>query len=95
MGKNPYDFDYKNLPDSKEVTDPVTLIKMELGAKFCKITEKMETNEVLEATGLHKADLSRIKVGAIERFSLSRLISLLNTLGYSAKIKVTKSQEAS
>lgn len=95
MAKGPFGSDYKNLPDSQEINDPVTLIKLELGAKFCKITEKMDTQDILEVTGLHKADLSRIKVGSIDRFSLDRLINLLDALGYKARVKVVKDREAS
>jgi len=95
MKKSPYDFDYENLPDSEEVVDPVSLLKVELGAKFCKITKNLTNNEVIEITGLHKADLSRIKVGSVDRFSLDRLIGLLSMLGYKATVKVVRDKEAS
>lgn len=50
--KGPYGHDCDELPGSQEMTDPVMLLKLELGAKFCKIAEKMEAAEVLELTGL-------------------------------------------
>lgn len=93
--KSPYGSDYEDLPESQEITNPVSLLKLELGAKFCKITDKMETQEILELTGLHKADLSRIRVAAVERFSLDRLVNLLDALGYKAQVKVVKDREAS
>ena len=90
MGKGLYDIDYDNLPESKVITDPVVIMKLQSGAKFCKIIESMDTQTALDRAGLHKVDLSRIKVGSVDRFSLDRLVGLLKKLGYTAKVKVVR-----
>lgn len=95
MAKGPYEINYDDFMESKEITDPVSLLKLELGSKFLKITNKMETAEILKITGLHKSDLSRIRAGSLKRFTIDRIIHLLDALGYKAKISMIKDQKAS
>jgi|APGre2960657468_1045069.scaffolds.fasta_scaffold28922_2 predicted XRE-type DNA-binding protein len=85
---NPYDIDYRKLKISKEITDERDLLKLKLIASFNKITSKMTTEEILELTGLHKSDLSRLRTFGMDRFTIDRLITLLDSLGYATKIDV-------
>lgn len=95
MTKGPYKINYEDLDNSVEINDPVDLLKLELGSKFLKITSKMDSAEILKITGLDKADLSRIRAGSLDRFSIDRIIHLLDALGYKAKISMIKDQKAS
>lgn len=95
MAKGPYEINYENFKDSVEVKDPVELLKLELGLKFLKITNKIETVEILKLTGLDKSDLSRIRAGALDRFSIDRLIHLLDDLGYKAQLRMIRGDKAS
>lgn len=85
---NPYDIDYRNLKESTQITDEKELLKLRLIASFNKITSQMETDAILEATGLHKSDLSRLRTFGLDRFSIDRLITLLNSLGYTTVLNV-------
>lgn len=95
MVKGPYKINYEDFSDSEEIKDPVDLLKLELGSKFLKITNKMDSVEILKATGLDKADLSRIRAGSLDRFSIDRLIHLLDDLGYKAQLRMIKGEKAS
>lgn len=92
---NPYDIEIEELIESYEITNKKELLKYQLIREFLKITHKMNSHEILEATNLDKSDLSRIRSLNIERFSIGKIVDLLSSLGYSAKVKVVKSQEAS
>ena len=85
---NPYDIDYSKLPESKKITNETQLMKMKLVAMFLQITEDMDTSEILERTGLHKSDLSRLRVLTINRFTIDRIVGLLDSLGFCTDIKV-------
>lgn len=49
----------------------------------------MKTDEVLDLTGLHKSDLSRLRAFNIKRFTIDRIIGFLDKLGLSTSIKVS------
>jgi predicted XRE-type DNA-binding protein len=87
---NPYDIDYTKLKESKKITENKEILKLQLASIFVDKIEGLETSEVLKRTGLDKSDLSRIMTTNVSRFSLERLIGLLNKLGYTAKISVAK-----
>ena len=85
---NPYNIDNTKLNESEEITDEKKILKYKLVSEFIKITSKMKSDEVISATKLHKSDLSRLRAMDFERFTLDRIIGLLNALGYSTSIKV-------
>lgn len=85
---NPYKIDIDSLQESLKITDEKELLKLKLVADFLKITSKMETAEILGKTGLHKADLSRIRALILGRFTIDRIVNFLDLLGFSTIIKV-------
>ena len=85
---NPYKIDLSKFKESEKILDPKDLIKFKLIAVLLKTISKMENNEVLKITGLDKSDLSRLKALNIKRFSIDRIIILLDKLGLSTKIDV-------
>lgn len=85
---NPYDIDYRKLKVSKEITNEKDLLKLKLIAYFNKVTSKMTSEEILERTNLHKSDLSRLRTFGMNRFTIDRIISLLDSLGYATKIDI-------
>lgn len=87
---NPYDIDFKKLKDSQEISEPKDLLKLELAAEFLKVTSKMSSEEIIQATGLHKSDLSRIRALNLSRFTIDRILGYLDSVGYVAKVKVKK-----
>ena len=86
----PYRVDLEHLGYSKEITDERDILKLKLIARFCEITSNMATNEILDLTGLHKSDLSRLRTFGMDRFTIDRLIGLLDSLGYVTKIDVKR-----
>lgn len=87
---NPYDIDYSKLPVSKSITDSKTLTKIKLIAKFIELTKSMETKDVLKITGLDKSDFSRLRIMDHKRFSIDRVIALLDKLGYTISFSLKK-----
>jgi predicted XRE-type DNA-binding protein len=87
---NPYKINYKKFKVSEKITDEKDVIKLYLLAQLKEIISKIETVEILSITGLDKSDLSRIRVSNFERFSIDRLIGLLDKLGYSARLRIEK-----
>lgn len=85
---NPYKVDIEKLKESKPVTNEKELLKLKLASVFLKITADMPTDEILATTGLDKSDLSRIRALNIERFTIDRIISFLDALGFSTSIDV-------
>lgn len=85
---NPYKIDIEKLKESKEVTEGKDLLKLKLVTAFLKITKCMTTEEILDSTNLDKSDLSRLRALNFERFSIDRLISLLDNLGFSTNINI-------
>lgn len=92
---NPYDIDINKLKESKKITDERELLKLQLAAEFIRVTKKISTQDVLQKTGLDKADLSRLRAGSAERFSIGKILGLLADMGYTAKVKVSKKHRAS
>jgi hypothetical protein len=92
---NPYDIDVDSLPESKRITDPKEILKLRLRSSFMKITFKMENSQIMKLTGLDKSDLSRLRAQNLKRFTIDRMIGILNDLGYSAQIKVVRTSKAS
>ena len=85
---NPYKIDLSKLKESEKILDPKDVIKLKLISALLRAISKMENNEVLKITGLDKSDLSRLKSLSIKRFSIERIINLLDQLGLATKIDV-------
>ncbi|HXH73919.1 MAG TPA: XRE family transcriptional regulator [Bacteriovoracaceae bacterium] len=92
---NPYHVDIDSLKESRKITDEKDLLKLRLVAGLLKIISKMETSTILEQTGLDKSDLSRLRTFNLDRFSIDRIIGLLNNLGFSTKVSIVPSDKAS
>jgi predicted XRE-type DNA-binding protein len=92
---NPYDIDPDSIGPSKVVTDEGELLKYRLSAEINKIVDTLTVEEILEKTGLNRADLSRIKTQNIQRFTIDRLIKILILLGKSVSITVRSKKIAS
>ena len=88
---NPYDIDTDKLKYSKRVTDPKEILKFQIAAKIIDISVNIGTDKTQELTGLHKADLSRIRVMSLKRFTIDRLIGIANDLGFEVSIRFKKS----
>ena len=86
---NPYELEIEKLKESQKIKDEKELLKLKLVAAFIQATAHMETGEILLATGLHKSDLSRLRAMNVNRFTIDRIIGLLDSLGFSTKIDVT------
>ena len=91
MSMNPYDIDTDKLKLSKRITDPKEILKCQIAAKIINISVNIGTDKTQELTGLHKADLSRIRVMSLKRFTIDRLIGIANDLGFEVSIKFKKS----
>lgn len=87
---NPYNVRLKNQKDSKKITDPKDKLKLDLIADIRKIILNVDTETICDLTGLDKSDVSRIKIGSFQRFTIDRLVKVLSLLGYEAKISVMK-----
>ena len=85
---NPYSIDINKLKESKEILDEKELIKLKLVQFLLKATSKMSTEDILNLTGLHKADLSRLRTLSLGRFTIDRIVGLLDQLGFSTKVDV-------
>jgi predicted XRE-type DNA-binding protein len=93
MSMNPYDVDYSKFKESKEITDPIDILKVELIARFLDVAYKMERDEVLAVTKLDKSDFSRIQSLKLDRFSVERLMRLTMRLGYKIDLKISRPQD--
>ena len=91
---NPYDVKIEKLKESKEIKDEKEFLKLKLVSAFLKASSKMSTEQVLIDTGLHKSDLSRLRSLNVERFTIDRIVGLLDALGLSTNIDV-RSKKAS
>lgn len=89
---NPYDIDVESLKESKKITGEKNLLKLKLIKEFIKITNKMETADILSITGLDKSDFSRLNALSFDRFTIDRIVGFLDRLGYSTSIKVKPKQ---
>jgi predicted XRE-type DNA-binding protein len=87
---NPYEIDYKKFGVSKKITDPKEILKLELAALFINATEHLNTKEILEKTGLHRSDLSRLRCTSVERFSIDRLVGIIYSVGISLSVRSKK-----
>ena len=83
---NPNDIDIERLRESREIRDGKDLLKLKLTAAFLKAISEMSDIDVLSITGLHKSDLSRLRALSVDRFTIDRLIGLLDVLGFSVEI---------
>ena len=92
---NPYNIDQSKFSGSEKVTNERDILKLKLLVQIKMIIEYMETYEILNLTGLDKSDLSRIRILSFQRFSIDRLINILEKLGYVANLSVTRSKKAS
>mgnify|MGYP001324047348 CR=1 FL=1 len=91
---NPYNINIKKLKVSKSLKDQPISFKMNLVISFLKIIQNMQSDEVMELTKLDKADLCRLRGLAIERFTVDRIINLIDALGYSTQVKVVAKKPA-
>jgi len=87
---NPYKIKVKNRNDSREINDPKDKLKLKLISNIRKIILDIDTESISEKTGLDKSDVSRLKIGSFQRFTIDRLIKILSLLGYETKITITK-----
>jgi len=87
---NPYKIKVKNRSDSREINDPKDKLKLKLVSNIRKIILDIDTESISEKTGLDKSDVSRLKIGSFQRFTIDRLIKILSLLGYETKITITK-----
>lgn len=85
---NPYDIDPNKVPLSKKITDEKEILKYKLSAEINKVIRKMTTEEVVEKTGLNRADISRLKIQSVKRFSIDRLIKISILLGQTVSLSV-------
>ncbi|MBC7428167.1 MAG: XRE family transcriptional regulator [Bacteriovorax sp.] len=92
---NPYDIDYSQFKISKKITDERDLLKLRLLSQLRMIMDKMENSEILDITGLDKSDLSRLRIGSFERFSIDRLIKIFDQLGFKVEFSFTKKRKNS
>ncbi len=74
----------------KKIIDPKDKLKLDLIVCIRKIILNMDTETIGEMTGLRNSDVSRIKIGSIQRITIYRLIKVLNFLGYEIKVSVMK-----
>ena len=91
----PYDIDLDSAAPSRVITDECELLKYKLSAEIIMILRKSSVEEVLEKTGLNRADLSRIKTQNLKRFTIDRLIKILILLGKLVKVTVISKKVAS
>jgi predicted XRE-type DNA-binding protein len=92
---NPYEIDYSKLKESKKITEERDLLKLNLLAELNNIISKMETQKILDLTGLDKSDLSRIRISDFQRFSIDRIIKIFSRLGYKAQFSIVRQKKAS
>ena len=85
---NPYEIDVEKLKKSKKIKSQKELLKLQLVTAFLRTITDMKTDEVLSKTGLHKSDLSRLKSLSVSRFSIDRMIGLLENLGLCTEINI-------
>lgn len=85
---NPYKIDTRKLKKSQAVSDGKEILKLQLASKLMEIISEMPTQEVIAKTGLDKADLSRLRVLNVDRFTIDRIITLINSLGFTTTFKV-------
>ncbi len=91
---NPYKIRIKKLKISEEVTDEKELLKRQLAKKLTELISDMTSSEISAKTGLHKSDISRLKILNVDRFTIDRIISILDSLGYVTTFKI-KNKKAS
>ncbi|CBW26015.1 hypothetical protein BMS_1136 [Halobacteriovorax marinus SJ] len=89
---NPYEVDIDKLQESKEVKDEKELLKLKLVSAFLKASSKMSSEEIISLTGLHKSDLSRLRSMNVKRFTIDKIVGLLDDLGFSTKIDVARKE---
>jgi predicted XRE-type DNA-binding protein len=77
-----FDYEYKDRQDSKKINDEREILKLKLISHFLKLTKRMDTQDILFKTGLHKSDLSRLRSFGSKRFTIDRLVLILNKLGH-------------
>jgi hypothetical protein len=92
---NPYDIDPESIPLSRKITNEKELLKYRLSSEVNKVMRTMTTDEIVKKTGLNPADISRIKIQSIKRFTIDRLIKISFQLGLTVKITLSSKQKAS
>ena len=77
------------------LSDPDTkLMKADLAAAILKELRKQDLNNVQAAklANIQPADVSRIRNADLRRFTIDRLVSVLNALGRRVAVKVAKKE---
>lgn len=87
---NPYEINHNKLKGSKKITDERDLLKLKLIDQLKEVMSPMDTQQIIELTGLDKSDLSRLRISSYQRFSIDRLIKIFDQLGFKAEISVKK-----
>ncbi len=73
----------------------VRQLKSILATQILKILErdKLSVREAQRRTGIAAADFSRIRTVKLERFTIDRLVTILNKLGLRLDFKITARRE--
>lgn len=87
---NPYEINHSKLKGSKKITDERDLLKLKLIDQLKEVMSPMDTQQIIELTGLDKSDLSRLRISSYQRFSIDRLIKIFDQLGFKAEVSVKK-----
>ncbi len=87
---NPFtDFGYKDAD--------VEYLKAKLAGKIIKVLDKqkLSVRKAEEKTGINHADFSRIRNTDIGRFTIDRLVKILNRLNWHVEVKVSPIRKSS
>ena len=85
-----------NVFEDLNVKDPSTeMIRAKLSLEILKILEKRKLTQTksAEILGVKQPDLSRLKKGEYQHFSIERLFGFLNKLNRKISIKISKRKE--
>jgi hypothetical protein len=89
---NPYDIDIDSIKPSRRITDEAEILKYRLARELNKILEHMETEDIVEKTGLDPADVSRIRMHSLGRFTTDRIIKIIYKLDHKLDFKIVKNK---
>jgi predicted XRE-type DNA-binding protein len=95
--RGPWEEDLSRLlkKESKKITGEKNFVKLKLANQIFDITYKMTPKEIREITGLHKSDISRLwGGGGLDRFTIDRLVTVLEKLGYEIEFRVKKKKDS-
>lgn len=87
---NPYDVEIERLKVSREITNPVDLIKLRLVVDFLKVTKNIKDEEILKLTNIKKSVLSRLKVMDTSVVSIDDMVLTFTKLNFTVNITIEK-----